>query len=109
MKFAETSLYNIYIYIYIYIYICVYIYIYNIYIYTYIHTYIRLYNIQVSHRCLEHGRGSGSSKFDGEGGEGQLQMLPKNTCEGVHLKVKLAAISLQACKFTKNEFLHTHF
>ena len=31
---------------------------------------------------------------------GSLEMLPKNTCEGVHLIVKLLAISLQACKFT---------
>ena len=36
-------------------------------------------------------------------------MLSKNTCEGVHLIVKLPAISLQACKFTKNELLHTYF
>ena len=36
-------------------------------------------------------------------------MLSKNTCEGVHLIVKLPAISLQACKFTKNELLHIHF
>ena len=32
----------------------------------------------------------------------------KNTCEGVHLSAKLFAISLQTCKFTKNE-LHTYF
>ena len=37
-----------------------------------------------------------------------LKMLLKNTCEGVHLIVKLLATSLQACKFTKNE-LHTYF
>ena len=36
-------------------------------------------------------------------------MLLKNTCEGVHLIVKLPAISLQASKFTKNELLHTYF
>ena len=36
-------------------------------------------------------------------------MLSKNTCEGVHLKVKLPAISQQACKFTKNELLHSFF
>ena len=56
-------------------------------------------------------------KFDGEGGGGLsqymggawgLKMLPKNTCEGVHLMVKLPAIILQAWKFTKDE-LHTHF
>ena len=33
---------------------------------------------------------------------GGLKMLSKNTCEGVHLIVKLPAIILQACKFTKN-------
>ena len=38
---------------------------------------------------------------------GGLKMLLKNTCEGVHLIVKLPATSLQACKFTKNELLHT--
>ena len=36
-------------------------------------------------------------------------MLLKNTCERVYLLVKLLAISLQACKFTKNETLHTYF
>ena len=34
-------------------------------------------------------------------------MLSKNTCEGIHLTVKLATISLQACKFTKVNFF-TH-
>ena len=59
--------------------------------------------------------GVGSSKFDRglksihRGSMGQLKMLSKNTCERVHLIVKLPAISLQACKFTKNELLHTHF
>ena len=38
-----------------------------------------------------------------------LKMLSKNTCEGVYSIVKLRAISLQACKFTKNELLHTYF
>ena len=28
---------------------------------------------------------------------------------GVHLIVKLPAISFQACKFTKNELFHAHF
>ena len=36
-------------------------------------------------------------------------MVLRNTCEGVHLLVQLLTISLEACKFTKNEFLHTHF
>ena len=39
-----------------------------------------------------------------------LKMLSKNTCEGVHLIVKLAAINLQACKFTKKlTSSHTFF
>ena len=41
--------------------------------------------------------------------QGELKMLLENTCEGVHLIVKLRAISLQASKFTKNELLHTCF
>ena len=40
---------------------------------------------------------------------GELKMMSKNTCEGVHLIKKLPAISLQASKFTKNELLHTYF
>ena len=52
------------------------------------------------------------SKFDGVslrqymGGAwgGELKMLSRNTCERVHLKLKLPAISLQACKFTKMNF-----
>ena len=43
----------------------------------------------------------------GRGAWGQLKMLSKNTCEGVHLIVKLPAISLQVCKFTKMNFF-TH-
>ena len=51
----------------------------------------------------------------GEGGGGGLKMVflksrenpLKN--EGVHLLVKLAAMSLQACSFTENELLHTYF
>ena len=46
-------------------------------------------------------------------GGGVLQNLKgrgeKNTCEGIHLIVKLSTISLQACKFTKNELLHKYF
>ena len=50
------------------------------------------------------GWGGGcSSKFDGGGlnsihggAWGGLKMLSKNTCDGVHLIVKLPAISLQA-------------
>ena len=40
---------------------------------------------------------------------GRLKMLSKNTCDGVYLIVKLLAISLKACKFTKKELLHTEF
>ena len=39
---------------------------------------------------------------------GELKMM-KNTCEGVHLIVKLPTISLQASKFTKDELLHRYF
>ena len=45
--------------------------------------------------------GRGSSQYM-EGAWGRLKMLSKNTCEGVHLIVKLPAVSLQACKFTEN-------
>ena len=45
------------------------------------------------------------SQYIGGAWEG-LKMLSKNTCEGVHLIVKLPAISLQ---FTKDELLHTYF
>ena len=38
-----------------------------------------------------------------------LKIMSKNTCEVVHLIAKLPAISLQACKFTKNELFHTFF
>ena len=43
------------------------------------------------------------------GAWGELKMLSKNTCEGVHLIEKLLAISLQASKFTKNELFHIYF
>ena len=62
------------------------------------------------------GGGGGSSKFDEVEGltqymgeHGGLKMLLKNTCEGGHLIVKLPAISLEACKFTKNDFLYIYF
>ena len=45
----------------------------------------------------------------GEHEGGGLKMLSKNTWEGVYLIVKLLAISLQTCKFTKNELLQTYF
>ena len=44
----------------------------------------------------------------GEHGAG-LKMVLTNTCEGGHQLVKLPALSLQACKFTKNELFHTYF
>ena len=50
--------------------------------------------------------GRGLSQYMRE--HGGIKMLLKITCEGVHLIVKLLAISLQASKFTKNE-LHTYF
>ena len=46
---------------------------------------------------------------DMAGAWGLLKMLLKNSCEVVHLIVKLPTLSLQACKFTKNELLHTYF
>ena len=36
-------------------------------------------------------------------------MLLKNTCDRVDLIVKSLTINLEACKFTKNELLHTYF
>ena len=42
-------------------------------------------------------------------GGGGLKMVLQNTCEEVHLLVKFPAISLQACKFTKNKLLQTFF
>ena len=54
-------------------------------------------------------RGAWVNTWRGHGGGGVLKNLSKNTREGVHLLVKLSAISLQACKFTKNELLHTYF
>ena len=64
-------------------------------------------SFRVSHRWGG-GGGRGYSKFNVGGGgglsqymgkHGGLEMLLKNTCEGVHLLVKLLAISRQACKF----------
>ena len=43
------------------------------------------------------------------GAWGELNMLLKNTCERVHLIVKLPAIRLQVSKFTKNDLLHIYF
>ena len=70
--------------------------------------------VRVSHRCWEHGgvvlqNLMWGLKLIHGGSMGVLKMLSKNTCEVVHLIVELPAISLQACKFTKNELLHTYF
>ena len=59
----------------------------------------------------------GSSKFDGgRGGDWGLESIHEgsmgaveNTCKGVHLLVKLPAMSLRASKCTKNELFHTYF
>ena len=60
-------------------------------------------------------QGQGSLKFDWgalvnswrEHRSG-LKIQLKNTCGRVYLIVKLPAISLQACKFTKNELLYSY-
>ena len=49
------------------------------------------------------------SIYGGVWGWGGLKMVSKNTCEGVHLIVKLLALNLKASKFTKNELLRTYF
>ena len=54
------------------------------------------------------GRGSALQNLMGGVWRG-LKTLTNNTCEGVHLIVKLSTISLQAYKFTKYELLHTYF
>ena len=61
------------------------------------------------------GGGGGASKFNGGvglsqymGEPGGFKILSKNSCEGVHLIIKLPAISPQAYKFTKFELLHTY-
>ena len=48
----------------------------------------------------------------GEQAGGRLKPVFTNTCEEVqevHLLVKLPTVSLQDCKFTKNELLYTYF
>ena len=55
----------------------------------------------IGREALQNLMGGGGACVNTWGGEHL-----KNTCEGVHLLVKLPAISLQACKFTKNELLH---
>ena len=77
--------------------------------------------LRVPHRCCElggpvppHWGGAPQNLMGGlcrnmGGAWGKLKMSLKNTHEGVHLIVKLLAISLEASKFTKNELLHTYF
>ena len=57
---------------------------------------------------LELEEGGGGAEVNIWGEYGGIKMLSKNTGDGVHLIVKLSAISLEACKFTKNE-LHAFF
>ena len=52
--------------------------------------------------------GGGLSQSMG-GAWGELKILSKNTCEGVHLIVKLPPIRMQVSKFSKTELLHTYF
>ena len=63
------------------------------------------FKYRVSHRCCEHG----GLKSKHGGAWGEFKIPSKNTSEGVHLIVKLPAISLQASKFTKNELLQQDF
>ena len=49
--------------------------------------------------AVENLKGGGLKSTWGE--LGGLKMLLKNTCDEVHLIVKLLAISLQACRFRK--------
>ena len=78
-------------------------------------------NTRLFHKCYEQALwGDGLQNLMG-GGQGLTQHmqgasrggggggLSKNICEGVHLIVKLPAICLQACKFTKTELLLTYF
>ena len=60
-------------------------------------------------RALQNLMRGGLKSIHGGRSMGGLKMLSKNTCDGVHLMAKLLAISLQDCKFTKNELLHTYF
>ena len=58
--------------------------------------------------ALQNMMGAGLKSIHGGSMMG-LKIMLKNTSGGVHLIVKLLAISLQACKFTKNELLHSNF
>ena len=62
---------------------------------------------QALQNLMEEGRG-GLSQYMGRS-MGGIKMLLKNTCDRVDLIVKSLTINLEACKFTKNELLHTYF
>ena len=64
----------------------------------------KLYPIQGSPQVLRTWRDS--SKFEGGGGRLKLTHWGGRQLGGLK---KVVAISLQACKFTKNELLHIHF
>ena len=51
-------------------------------------------------KIWQEGQGGGSLSQNMRRIWGELKMLSKNTCEGLHLIKKLPAISLQASKFT---------
>ena len=59
--------------------------------------------------ALQNLMGGGEVESIHKGSMWGLKMLLENTCEGVHLLVKLPAVSLQACKFTINELFYTYF
>ena len=69
---------------------------------------------RASHMCWEHGGlfkiwwGEGAW-VNTEGSARGVKTLLKNTCDEVQLLIKLLDISLQDCKFTKNELLNTYF
>ena len=102
--------------LYICICVCVYIYILYIYICIYIYIYIYIYTgfpkdaENMGTAALLPLRGGGLFKiwwgclcqYMWEAWWG-LKTVVKNTCEGVHLLVKLPPPSLKACKFPKNE------
>ena len=70
----------------------------TIYIYIYIYIYI-LNRCRVSHRCWEHGRGLQSLMWG-------LKSIQWGSMGGALNAVEK---TLQACKFSKNELLHTYF
>ena len=72
---------------------------------------LKLLYTRVSHRLFKiwwRRGGGGLSQYMGRS-MGGIKMLLKNTCDRVDLIVKSLTINLEACKFTKNELLHTYF